>query len=322
MYTKQQQLEYLRKMQLLNQANILKDDIHLTYQYRNRKKAANNVHTLQDKIQEEVAQRTLDGDYPNRADIRSIQRDNNFDETVENIVDELLVNERKRIHRDDSKFIDKVVEDHTTEYTKFLKNRLTIESQRVIEKVIIIEGKALEAGATPAQARQQAMDYVKTHGKGRTKNIIKDAVHSQECNVSFIQAVEEGYRYKVWMNGNRKGNTRAWHIAKTIDPVPVDEPFEIYGPRGKKLSMYPGDLQSGAENVANCKCWLRYTNRKPERLNTKYNIPEGSYLRDDDTQRTSVSFTQKVRTAISDTSSKVKTTVKDVASGFRKRFGF
>jgi len=30
--------------------------------------------------------------------------------------------------------------------------------------------------------------------------------------------------------------------------------------------MYPGDLNGGAENVANCKCWLSYSNRKPSDL--------------------------------------------------------
>lgn len=306
---------------MLNELNILKDDIHLTYQYRNRKKATSNIHTLQDKIQEEIAQRTLDGNYPNNSDIRRIQREHNFEEEVSNIVDNLLVNERKRIHRADSKFIDHVVESHSQQYAEFMKNRLTIESRRLVEKVIVIEGQALEGGATPAEARQQVMEYTKTHGKGRTRNIVKDAVHSQECNVSFIEAVNQGYKYKVWMNGNRKGNTREWHIARNVDPVLIDEPFSIYGPRGRKDVMYPGDLNGGAENVANCRCWLRYTNRKPERLGqTQFNIPETSYLREG--KNTNVSFSQKVKTAIQDTTSRVKTTVKDIGSSFRKRFGF
>ncbi|SEL09650.1 hypothetical protein SAMN05216439_1949 [Methanobrevibacter gottschalkii] len=83
------------------------------------------------------------------------------------------------------------------------------------------------------------------------------------------------------MNGRSKGKTRPWHKAKLIAPVPIEEYFDIYGPYGHKESMYPGDLYGGAENVANCKCWLRYTNRRPEGLSktpNTYNISNTSYL--------------------------------------------
>ena len=322
-YTKQQQLAYLNKIQHLRQFNVLKDDVHLTYQYRNRKKVTTNVHSLQDKIQEEIVDLVLEGDYPNRNEIRRIQKDNDFDTHVENAVEGLLTNERKRIHRDESKFVDHVVDKHTQQYTNFLKNRLTIEAQRIIEKAIIIEGKALDAGATPEEARQQVLDYAQTHGKARTRNIIKDAVHSQECNVSFIKAIEDEYRYKVWMNGNRKGNTRKWHIAKYIQPVPIDEPFSITGPYGRKDVMFPGDLNGGPENVANCRCWLRYTNHKPSGLRqTVYNVPSSSYL-NTDTRQISV----RIRDALADvgekvssTASKVKTSLSDVGSSIRNKF--
>lgn len=323
MYTKQQQLEYLRRMQRLRQLNVLKDDIHLTYQYRNRKKVTVDVHTLQDKIQGEIVDRVLDGEYPNRSEIRTIQRNHNFDKVVEDAVDELLTNERMRIHRQESKFIDRVVEQHTQQYSQFMKNRLTIEAGRIIDKAIVIEGRALDNGATPAEARQQVFDYAKTHGKGRTKNIIKDAVHSQECNVSFIKAIDDDFRYKVWMNGNRKGNTRAWHKAKNIQPVPIDEPFHIYGPYGMKESMYPGDLNSGAENVANCRCWLRYTNRKPSGLRqTVYTVPESSYL-NTDTRKVSVRIRDAfadIGSKVSSTASNVKTKLTNVGSSIRNRF--
>ena len=239
MYTKQQQLRYLYQMQRIRQLNVLKDDIHLTYQYRNRNHARSNIHKLQDDIQNEIVDRVLDGDYPSRNEIRSIQRDNNFDKRVEDEMEKLLSNERKRIHHEDSKFIDHVVETHTAQYTNFMKNRLSIEAERIIDKTIIIEGQALENGATPEQARQAVKEYAKTHGKARTKNMIQDAVHSQECNVSFIKAIEEEWRYKVWMNGRSKSGVREWHIASKIAPVPIDEYFEIYGPSGRALAIYP-----------------------------------------------------------------------------------
>ena len=100
-------------MQRIRQLNVLKDDVHLTYQYRNRNKARNNIHRLQDDIQNEIVDRTLNGDSVSRSEIRRIQRENNFDKRVENEMENLLVNERKRIHRDESKFIDYVVEQHT-----------------------------------------------------------------------------------------------------------------------------------------------------------------------------------------------------------------
>ena len=323
-YSKQQQLDYLKRLQYLRQANVLKDDIHLTYQYRNRKKITSNIHTLQDKIQNEIVERTLDGNYPNKVEIRGIQREHNFEQTVENAIDELLVNERKRIHKQESKFVDHVVEQHTQQYTNFMKNRLTIEAGRIVEKVIIVEGKALDNGATPEEARQAARDYAKTHGKARTKNIVKDAVHSQECNVSFIKGIEDGYRYKVWMNGNRKGNTRKWHIAKYISPVPIDEPFTINGPYGRKDVMYPGDLNGGPENVANCRCYLRYTNHRPNGLSgqTVFNVPESSYL-NVDTRKISVRIQDafaNVSQKVSSTASNVKTKISDVGKGIRNRF--
>jgi hypothetical protein len=125
-----------------------------------------------------------------------------------------------------------------------MKNRLTIEAQRIIDKAIVIEGQALEKCATPEQARQQVKEYARSHGKARTKNMIQDAVHSQECNISFIKAIEDEFRYKVWMNGRSKSGTREWHISSKIAPVPIDEYFDIYGPYGHKQSMYPGDLGS------------------------------------------------------------------------------
>lgn len=335
MYTKQQQLEYLRKLQQIQKLYVLKDDVHLTYIYRNRKKATHDVHTLQDKIQKEIVQRTLDGDYQNTNDIRQIERQHNLNETVNNIVSETLDKERMRIHRNESKFIDKVVEDHTAQYTKFLTNRLSTEARRIGDKVILIEGQALTNGATPEQARKAVWEYAETHGKARTRNIIKDAIHSQECNISFINAIADEYTYKVWMNGRSKGKTREWHKARNIIPVKLDEPFEIYGPYGRKEAMYPGDLNAGAENVANCRCWLRYTNHVPAMYGqpapqTKYNIPKTSYLHNrDGTTSSNFNLRQKVQntankvsSTISSTTNSIKTKVKDIGKGLRSRFNF
>ncbi|SFL65786.1 ADP-ribosyltransferase exoenzyme [Methanobrevibacter olleyae] len=36
--------------------------------------------------------------------------------------------------------------------------------------------------------------------------------------------------------------------------------------------LYPGDLEGGAENVANCRCWLQFTNITPSNLKTRGTI--------------------------------------------------
>ena len=330
MYTKQQQLEYLHKLQTLHKVNVLKDDIHLTYIYRNKNKAVNRVHTLQDKIQSDIATRVLNGDWLSQIELRQIERQYNLNEVVDDIVSELLQNERKRIHNEDSKFIDHVVQQNTEEYSNFLSNRLHLEAERLQEKVIVIEGSALENGATPAEAKQAVNQYLKTHGKARTKNIVKDAMHSQEVNVDFIKALDDGWRYKIWCNGNKKNNTRAWHIAKNISPVPIDEPFTIAGPYGIRDSMFPGDLNSGAENVANCKCYLRYSNSRPSGLRqTTFNIPTTSYLNNDNSNsyyrrvKTSAqNLQERISSAISDTTKNIKTTFQDVTSNIKRKFKF
>ena len=320
--TKQQQLNYLHQIQKLQQINVIKDDLHLTYQYRNRNKATNNIHTLQDKIHDEIANNVLDGGYVSTVEIDSILQEHNVTQTVDEIINETLINERKRIHHDESRYVDHAVEKHINKYSQFLDNRIRIEANRLVDKVIIIEGKAIENGATPAEARQQVQEYLKSHGKARTRNIIKDAIHSQESNISFINALNEEWRYKVWMNGRSKSGVREWHKAVKIAPVPIDEPFEIYGPYGRKESMFPGDLNSGAENVANCKCWLRYTNHRPKGLGGTYTIPESSYL-NKDTRTINVRLREGLQGAsekIVSTAKNVQTKIKDVSSSIRNRF--
>lgn len=320
--TKQQQLNYLHQIQKLQQLNVLKDDLHLTYQYRNRNKATSNIHTLQDKIHQEIADNVLDSGYVSTTEIDSILQNHNVSQTINEIINEALINERRRIHKDESRYVDAAVDKHSQEFSRFLDNRIKREANRLVEKVIVIEGQALDNGATTQEVRQKVNEYVHTHGKARTRNIIRDAVHSQEANISFIKALNEEWRYKVWMNGHSKSGVREWHKSKNIIPVPIDEPFEIYGPYGMKKSMFPGDLNSGAENVANCHCWLRYTNNKPKGFGGHYTIPESSYL-NKDTKTINVRLHQGLqnsREKIVSAASNVKTTIRNVGSSIRNIF--
>lgn len=108
-------------------------------------------------------------------------------------------------------------------------------------------------------------------GTKRAKNIIRDALHTNESNLSWITNLNNGYKYKIWMNGRGKGKVRPWHKAKIIQPCYIDDYFDVYGSYHAQM-MYPGDLNGGAENVANCRCWIQYTNTKPSNLKTKGTI--------------------------------------------------
>lgn len=317
MYTQQQQLTYLKKIQTLQQVNVLKDDIHLTYKYRNRNKAINKAQTLQDKIINTIIDEAISG---NTSPVEVTN-------TVNDIITSTLHTERKRIHNDPSRYVDYAVESHSQKYSEILTNRINIEAAKLETKIESEIRSGIHEGLSEEQLRQELKSKYGETGKKRIKNIIKDSIHSQESNISFIKAINEDWRYKVWCNGNKRGNTRAWHIAKYIEPVPIDEPFIINGPRGRKESMFPGDLNSGAENVANCKCYLRYTNNRPSGLRQRsFNIPNTSYLNNDNT----LSFTSRIKQKVQDVSDRVsssiadniKTSIKDVSSRIRNRFKF
>lgn len=272
MYTYQQRLEYARKLKRLHELYVIKDNIHLTYKYKNQNKAIHNAHSLQDKIINSIID---DAVYGNANAIK------NIDSTIKKLMNSTLENERKRIHHQKDKYVNRAVELNSERYTKILTNRINTEAIKLERKIESELRSGIHNGLSEAQTRNVLQEKYQDTAKARIRNIIRDSVHTNESNISFINALNEGYNYKVWMNGRSKGKTRQWHRAKLITPVPIEDYFDIYGPYGHKESMYPGDLYSGAENVANCKCWLRYTNRRPEGLSKTqnvFNIPNTSYL--------------------------------------------
>lgn len=272
MYTYQQRLEYARKLKRLHELYVIKDNIHLTYKYKNQNKAIHNAHSLQDKIINSIID---DAVYGNANAIK------NIDSTIEKLMNSTLENERKRIHHQNDKYVNRAVELNSERYTKILTNRINTEAIKLERKIESELRSGVHNGLSESQTRNVLQEKYQDTAKARIRNIIRDSVHTNESNINFINALNEGYNYKIWMNGRSKGKTRAWHKAKLIAPVPIEDYFDIYGPYGHKESMYPGDLYSGAENVANCRCWLRYTNRRPEGLSktpNTYNIPNTSYL--------------------------------------------
>ena len=122
------------------------------------------------------------------------------------------------------------------------------------------------------EAKKLISEKFKDSARKRSKNIVKDALHTNQSQISWTYNVNNGMKYKVWMNGQSKSGVRYWHIKSKIQPVEIDDFFDIFGPRGHARMMYPGDLNGGAENVANCKCWLHYTNIAPSNLKKKGTI--------------------------------------------------
>lgn len=320
MYTRQQQLQYAMQLKRLHELYVIKSNIHLTYKYKNRNKAIANAHSLQDKIINAIIDEAV---YGNRDKIR------NINSTIEELMTTTLENERKRIHHKSDYYVDRAVELNAQKYSQILSNRINTEAIKLQSKIESELRSGIHNGLSEAQIRRALHEKYKDTAKARIKNIIKDSVHTNESNISWINALNEGYNYKVWMNGAGKGKVRRWHRAKIIAPVPIDEYFDIYGSYHAQ-AMYPGDLYGGAENVANCRCWLRYTNRRPERLGQKqnvFNIPQGSYLHpqnkpsnNENTGRAIVKPIETIKTTISSTTKKITSKIKNIGEKLTSKF--
>lgn len=314
MYTYQQRLEYARKLKRLHDLYVIKDNIHLTYKYKNQNKAIHNAHSLQDKIINSIID---DAVYGNANAIK------NIDSTIEKLMTSTLENERKRIHHQNDKYVNRAVELNSERYTKILTNRINTEAIKLERKIESELRSGVHNGLSESQTRNVLQEKYQDTAKARIRNIIRDSIHTNESNISFINALNEGYNYKIWMNGRSKGKTRAWHKAKLIAPVPIEDYFDIYGPYGHKESMYPGDLYSGAENVANCRCWLRYTNRRPEGLsktpntyhisNTSYLSPQNKPTNNANKENILIKPLETFKTRISNTTEKVTSKIKNIS---------
>ena len=309
-----QQLEYLLRIRKIREVMVVKDNIHLTYKYKNRNQAFKQVENLQDKIINHVIDDVLFG---NVGELKNIEK------TTSKIINDTLVNERKRIHRIDDRFVNHAVKSNTEIYSKFFNNRLNNIKYSLQLRIEEELRKNSIRNLSDSEIRKILSEKYADTGKARLKNIVKDSIHTNESNISFIQALNEGYSYKVWMNGRSKGKTRAWHRARIIDSVPIDEYFDIYGSYHAEL-MYPGDLNGGAENVANCKCWLRYTNKTPSNLKSKssFNIHPNSYLHDKNkssSNQNSLKTTSKIGNKITRTISNIGNKIKNTRSKITKK---
>ena len=298
--TNREQLLYALKVQRLHEIFVLKDDIHLQYKYKNINRARNQAATFQDKIIDAVIEDAVTG---TSDPISSSTIKNN----VEKIIDTNLRNDTKRISHDiPKKAVEAAVSNISNRYQFILGNRIREEIPNLQGKIEdYINSKDL--GKLPeADLTEKLKAEYGTHAQKRIQNIIKDSFHTNECNLSWVKAVYDGYQYKSWNNGRTK-RTRVWHKAKFIQSVPIDETFDIFGSYPARM-MYPGDLNGGAENVANCRCWLSYSNRPPSDLrgSGKKTTTKYSKNKSNSSSKKSNNVMNKIKEAIKKPVSKVK----------------
>ena len=256
--TNREILEYALKAQRVHEVLVLKDDIHLQYKYKNINRAASQASTFQDKIIDAVIEDAVTG---TSDPISSATIKNN----VENIIDTNLRNDTKRLsHGIPKKAVEAAVSNISNRYQFILGNRIREEIPNLQGKIEDYINTKNLSNLSEAELTEKLKSEYGEHAQKRIKNIIRDSFHTNECNLSWIKAIYDGYSYKSWHNGRTK-RTRVWHKAKFIESVPIDETFDIYGSYPARM-MYPGDLNGGAENVANCRCWLSYSNRPPSDL--------------------------------------------------------
>lgn len=253
-----EQLEYALKVQRLHDVLVLKDDIHLQYKYKNINRATTQTASFQDKIIDNIIENTVTGT-DDLIDNSSIKNN------VRKIIDTNLKNDAKRISYGVPEKVTKAaVSNISNRYQTILNNRINKEIPTLQDKIEQHIKENNLSNLSEAELTNKLKAEYGEHAQKRIQNIIRDSFHTNECNLSWVKAVYDGYSYKIWNNGRTK-RTRVWHKAKFIQSVPIDETFDIYGSYPARM-MYPGDLNGGAENVANCKCWLSYTNNKPSDL--------------------------------------------------------
>ncbi|MBE6505629.1 MAG: hypothetical protein E7Z73_07825 [Methanobrevibacter millerae] len=253
--TNREILEYALKAQRLHEVLVLKDDIHLQYKYKNINRAASQAATFQDKIIDAVIEDAVTG-------TSDPIKKSTVNRNVEKIIDTNLKNDTKRIsYGIPEKAVEAAVSNISNRYQFILGNRIREEIPNLQGKIEDYINTKNLGNLSEAELTEKLKSEYGEHAQKRIKNIIRDSFHTNECNLSWIKAIYDGYQYKSWNNGRTK-RTRVWHKAKFIESVPIDETFDIYGSYPARM-MYPGDLNGGAENVANCRCWLSYSNRPP-----------------------------------------------------------
>ena len=90
----------------------------------------------------------------------------------------------------------------------------------------------------------------------RAINMAATESNAINCYGELADALKDGKTLKKW-NTIIDGREREWHEEVNGTTIPLSEPFAV----GGELLMYPLDtsLGAGADNIANCRCWLTFT---------------------------------------------------------------
>lgn len=313
MLTSKQKLEYALQLKRLHEIMVVKENLYFAQSNANHNRAVKNLETLQDRIIENRVKNHIDGN----VDLI------NHKPIVNQVMNTALVNQRKGLSKTSNKKIDKLVDKNIKSYQEIMNNRLKLDAHTLEAKIEKEAKKRKYKNLSDNQLKHQLKEEFKGTTKKRINRIVGDALHTNQCNISFATAQEQGYKYKVWNNGRGKSRVRPWHRAKVISAVELDDKFYIYGSYPAYM-MYPGDLEGGAENVANCRCWLSYTNITPNNLKTKgtIKIKDNVQLTKPNTVSTNkntASNNKSLKTKVKESiSTKVKTVIQKVKNKFKK----
>lgn len=253
-------LQYALYLQRLHDIFVLKENIAFEYKHKHYNKAAAQIDKEVDKCLDNNIKAVVDGTH-------NLETPN-----LDHVITEALGSQQKMLVKTEDKYIQSAVEQNTKQYTSFIQNRIEKENISLQAKIKKEYQKEMYKDIPEEEAKKILTEKFKGHARKRSKNIVKDALHTNESQIAWTYNLNNGMKYKVWMNGQSKSGVRSWHIKSKIQPVEIDDFFDIFGPTGHAPMMYPGDLNGGAENVANCKCWLYYTNIAPSNLKKKGTI--------------------------------------------------
>lgn len=253
-------LQYALYLQRLHELFVIKENIAFQYQNAHYNKAAEQIDKVVDKCLDNNIKAVVDGTH-------NLETPN-----LDHVISQALTSQQKMLVKTKDKYIQNAVEQNTKEFTRFIQNRIEKENYSLQAKIQKEYEKKKYKGMPEEEAKKLISEKFKESARKRSKNIVKDALHTNQSQISWTYNVNNGMKYKVWMNGQSKSRVRYWHVRSKIQPVEIDDFFDIYGPTGHARMMYPGDLNGGAENVANCKCWLHYTNIAPSNLKKKGTI--------------------------------------------------
>lgn len=258
--TPKERLQYALYLKRLHELFVIKENIAWGYQHKNYNKAAAQIDKVVDKCLDNNIKFVVDG-------TTSFEKPN-----LDHVITQALHSQRKMLVKTEDKFIQNAVEQNTKQYTSFIQNRIEKENVSLQAKIEKEYQKEMYNDMSEEEAKKLIRQKFQDSARKRCKNIVKDALHTNESQISWTYNVNNGMKYKVWMNGQGKSRVRPWHVKSKILPVEIDDFFDIFGPRGHAQMMYPGDLNGGAENVANCRCWLYYTNTAPSNLKPRGTI--------------------------------------------------